>query len=237
MQCSANIRLAACPVSRAFLSASSVSRERGLGIAKEPQSPRSIGQGRYRLVLAKSGRQRTMLGGIVKRNRLIEMRSCFRDISSIQQGSAQVIMPKHSRKRGALLLGKRQEMGGEIATYIAIECHEVRDEDAVEDREQQQRVFGRFSERFSLFDQQTCPLYSRFGFRRSISFDMDERGDERDLKLDLLATQRGRAGQGRDLVKGASELLLRLQPAPSAPATAVPLCPTIRWPLRSCPPG
>ena len=31
--------------------------------------------------------------------------------------------------------------------------------------------------------------------------------DERDLKLDLLATQRGSAGQGRDLVEGARELL------------------------------
>ena len=36
---------------------------------------------------------------------------------------------------------------------------------------------------------------------------MDEWGYERDLKLDLLATQRGRGGQGRDLVEGARELL------------------------------
>ena len=115
---------------------------------------------------------------------------------------------------------------------VAVERHVVRDPEAVEDREQQQRVFGRLSERFSLFDQQTCPLRSRLGFRRGIPFDMDERGYERDLKLDLLATQRGRGGQGRDLVKGARELLYRLRPAPSAPATAVPLCPTIRWPLR-----
>ena len=58
-----------------------------------------------------------------------------------------------------------------------------------------------------MFDQQTCLLHSRFGFRRSIAFDMDERGYERDLKLDLLATQRGRGGQGRDLVERARELL------------------------------
>ena len=90
---------------------------------------------------------------------------------------------------------------------VAVERHEVRDPEAVEDREQQQRVFGRLSERFSLFDQQTCPLRSRLGFRRSIPFDMDEWGYERDLKLDLLATQRGRGGQGRDLVKGTRELL------------------------------
>ena len=69
---------------------------------------------------------------------------------------------------------------------IAVECHKVRDPEAVEDREQQQRVFGRLSERFSLFDQQTCPLHSRLGFRRGIPFDMEEWGYERDLKLDLL---------------------------------------------------
>ena len=86
-----------------------------------------------------------------------------------------------------------------LAHHIAVECHKVRGPEAVEDREQQQRVFGRFSERFSLLDQQTCLLCSRLGFRRGIAFDMDEWGYERDLKLDLLATQRRRAGQRRDL--------------------------------------
>ena len=36
---------------------------------------------------------------------------------------------------------------------------------------------------------------------------MDEGGYERDLKLDLLATQRGCGGQGRDLIECAGELL------------------------------
>ena len=36
---------------------------------------------------------------------------------------------------------------------------------------------------------------------------MHERGDERDLKPDLLATQRGSGGQGRDLAEGVRELL------------------------------
>ena len=56
-----------------------------------------------------------------------------------------------------------------LAHYIAVERHKVRDPKAVEDREQQQRIFGRLSQRFSLFDQQTCPLRSRLGFRRSIA--------------------------------------------------------------------
>ena len=112
-----------------------------------------------------------------------------------------------SGSRRPLLLGERQELRRKLAHHVAVERHEVRDPEAVEDREQQQRVFGRLSERFSLFDQQTCPLRSRLGFRRRISFDMDEWGYQRDLKLDLLATQRGRGGQGRDLVKGTGELL------------------------------
>ena len=81
-------------------------------------------------------------------------------------------MPDHQRTRGFLFLGKRQELGGEIATYIAIECHEVCGEETVEDREQQQRVFRSLSERIGLFDQQTRLLHGRFGFRRSISFDV-----------------------------------------------------------------
>ena len=106
-----------------------------------------------------------------------------------------------------LLLGERQELRRKLAHHVAIERHIVRDPEAVEDRKQQQRIFGRLSERFSLFDQQMCPLRSRLGFRRRISFDMHEWGYQRDLKLDLLATQRGRGRQGRDLVEGPCELL------------------------------
>jgi hypothetical protein len=55
------------------------------------------------------------------------------------------------------------------------------------------------------------PLYGRFGFRCGLSFDVEERRDERHLKFDLLATQCGTAGQGRDLVKGARELSNRFE--------------------------
>ena len=90
-------------------------------------------------------------------------------------------MPDHERDGRPLLLGERQKLRRKLAHHVAIECHIVRDPEAVEDREQQQRVFGRLSERFGLFDQQTCPLHSRLGFRRSIPFDMHEWGYERDL--------------------------------------------------------
>src|ERR1700730_5869581 len=115
-------------------------------------------------------------------------------------------MPNHERAYRPLLLRQRQELRREIANDIAIECHEVRDPEGVEDGEQQQRVFGRLSQRFGLLDQQTCLLRSGLGFGGSIAFDVDEWSYERDLKLDLLATQGPRAGQGRDLVEGPGEL-------------------------------
>ena len=73
-----------------------------------------------------------------------------------------------------LLLGERQELRRKLAHHVAVERHKVRDPEAVEDREQQQRVFGRLSECFGLFDQQACPLHSRLGFRRGIAFDVEE---------------------------------------------------------------
>ena len=75
------------------------------------------------------------------------------------------------------------------------------------DHEQQQRVFGSLAERFGLFEQQTRLLHGGFGFRRSKTFDVNEREDECYLKIDLHAAQRGRAGQGRDLGEDARYLL------------------------------
>ena len=97
-------------------------------------------------------------------------------------------MPYHERDCRPLLLRESEELRREIATDIAIERHKVRDPEAVEDLEQQQRVFGRLSQRLSLLDQQTCLLRSRFGFGGGEALDMVERGYERDLELDLLAT-------------------------------------------------
>src|ERR1700720_3018132 len=98
-------------------------------------------------------------------------------------------MPSHERNCRPLLLRQRQELRREIATGIAIECPHVRYKEGPEDREQQQRIFGRLSQRFGLLDQQTCLLRSRLGFGGGIAFDVDEWSYERDLKLDLLATQ------------------------------------------------
>src|SRR5262249_39792944 len=76
----------------------------------------------------------------------------------------------------------------------------------IEDLEHYQRIFGRLAERISLMDQPTGPLPRRLGFQRSIPFDVDERGDERNLKLHLDAPPRGRGGQDPNLVQSAGEL-------------------------------
>ena len=69
----------------------------------------------------------------------------------------------------SLFLGKRQELRGMLAHHVAVERRNVRDPETVESRKQQQRILGRLAECFSLFDQQTCPLRGRLGFRRGIA--------------------------------------------------------------------
>jgi hypothetical protein len=178
--------------------------ERRLGIAEEPESPRSESQNVHLSVVAKTHCQLTMLGRIIKRERPIEMRSRFDEVPRPQQGKTHKAMPYHKGNRGFLFLGERQEMGHEIATRIGVP-REGRVIEAVEDREQQQRIFGRLSQRLRLFDQQACPLRDRLG--RRIPFDQGERDYQRDLKLDLFAPQRGSGRQGLDLVDGTRELL------------------------------
>src|ERR1035437_1925252 len=129
-----------------------------------------------------------MLGGSVKPDRLIVIPPAFRDVSRKQYRHSHEAMPNHERDWRPLLFGERQELRRKVAQRVAIECHKDRGTDAVEDREQQQRIFGRLSRRFGSLDQQTCLLRSCLGFGGRIAFDMDERGYERDLKLDLLAT-------------------------------------------------
>jgi len=51
-----------------------------------------------------------MFGRIVKRRRLIEMRSPFRDVSRIQQRNTSDAMPDHERTGHPLLLRERQEL-------------------------------------------------------------------------------------------------------------------------------
>src|SRR5215468_5575404 len=115
-------------------------------------------------------------------------------------------MPHHEGPRRFLLICEGQELDSKLTHHVALERYKVRDPKAVKNREQQQRIFRWLSERFSLFDQQTCPLHGRPGFRRRVAPDMQEWGYECNLKLDFFATQGGRGGQGRDLVERTPEL-------------------------------
>ena len=116
-------------------------------------------------------------------------------------------MSDHERHGRGLLLSERQELRRKLTHRVTVEGHHVCDPETVKDREQQQGIVGSLSERIGLFDQQTSPLSSGLRFRRSITFDMEERGYERDLKFDLFATQRRRGRQGRNLAEGTGELL------------------------------
>jgi hypothetical protein len=123
-----------------------------------------------------------MLGRIVKRNCLIEMRSACPDISRTQQGNAHDAVRYQERSGRSLPLGERQELPRKLAHHVAVERYVVRQPDTVEDREQKQRVLRSLSERFSLFDQKSCPLRSGFfdirrdSFRRRTVRDQVPRG-------------------------------------------------------------
>ena len=151
-----------------------------------------------------------MLGRIVERGRAIEVFPTFRDVSRMQQRNTHHTMCCQERSRRSLFLGWGTELLRKLAYHVAVERDEARDPEGVEDREQQQRVFRWFFKPFGLFDQHMSALGSRLGFRSGVPFHMDEWGYERDLKPDLLATQRGRGGQGRYLVNCAGKLNRRL---------------------------
>ena len=108
-----------------------------------------------------------MLGGIVKRNRSIEVWPAFHHIACKAQRNTHEAMAQHERDCRPLFLGERHELRRKLAHHVAIERDNVRDPDAVEDREQQQRVFRRLPERLGLFDQQTYsgPRIGRFAFK------------------------------------------------------------------------
>src|SRR6516162_9815771 len=134
------------------------------------------------------------------------MFSACRWLSGEKHRSANEAMSDHERNGRPLLLGTRQELCRKIATNVTTECHKAPEPEPVEDGKQQQWVLWGFSQRFSLFDQQAGALHGRLSFGRDISPDMEERGYERDLKLDLLATQRRSGGQGGNLVQSKGDL-------------------------------
>jgi hypothetical protein len=148
-----------------------------------------------------------MLLGIVEFDRASELRSACGDVAGGQQGNAHDPMSNDEWTSGLFRLGEFQEFPRELAHCVAIERHIVCHPESVQHRQQQQGILERLAERSCLFNQQLCPFHGSLGFRRGIAFDMEEWGYERDLKLDLIATQRRRARQAGNLGEGTSQLL------------------------------
>src|SRR5262245_61426389 len=116
-------------------------------------------------------------------------------------------MPDHEWNDLPLLLCERHKLRRKLARQVSVERHKACCPGAIEDREKQQWIFGRFSERFCSLDELTRPFNGRLGLRRRIAFYVHESVNECDLQLDLFATHDRRAGQGRNLVKGPRKLL------------------------------
>ena len=84
-------------------------------------------------------------------------------------------MPNHERDCRSLLLGERQELRRNFAQSVAIKRHKFAIQKPYRTENNNSGSSGGSPERFSLFDQQMCTLDSRLGFRRRVSFDVDQR--------------------------------------------------------------
>src|ERR1700688_4648184 len=98
-------------------------------------------------------------------------------------------MSAQERNLPSLFLSKRQQLRGILAHYVAVKRHKLRLKQSVESRKQQQRILGRLTKGFRLFDQQACSVRGRLGLRRGLPFDMLEWVYQRNLKLDFFATK------------------------------------------------
>lgn len=94
-------------------------------------------------------------------------------------------MPGHPWHYCLLFLGERKKLRRKLTHQVAVKGHIIRNPEAIQDREQQQWVFKRLAKRFRAFDQNMRPFYSRFGFGRGISFDMNERVYQCNLHFDF----------------------------------------------------
>ena len=104
-------------------------------------------------------------------------------------------MPDHERDCRPLFLRKRQELRRKLAHRVAIERHKVYVPKAEEDREQQQRVFGGSPNASACSISRRACSAAALVSGAAYPLTWHERCYERDLKLDLLATQRGRGGK------------------------------------------
>ena len=116
-------------------------------------------------------------------------------------------MRDHERDYRSLLLGERQELRRKLAADITIERNpELATHKPCRTENRSSGSSGGSPSASARSINQTRPFGTRLGFRRCISFDVHKWRYERDLKLDLLATQRGSGGQRCDLGKRTREL-------------------------------
>jgi hypothetical protein len=125
---------------------------RALAIAKQPLGQRSKGQKCGSRVLAETRSERAMLDGIIKRDCSVEVIDCsieviatLDQIAGKHQRNTHDTVPNHERDWRSLFFGERQELRRKLSHGIPIERPSVRDPDAIEHYEQEQRVFGRLS--------------------------------------------------------------------------------------------
>ena len=89
----------------------------------------------------------------------------------------------------ALCLSASAELRRKLADHIAIKPNKVRRTKAVEDREQQQRVFGVAHQALQLVRSSRRVARQQPWSRSRVPFDVHERGYKRHLQLDLFAPQ------------------------------------------------
>ena len=125
---------------------------RALAIAKQPLGQRSKAQNCGSWVLAETCSKRMMLTGVIKRDCSIEVIDCsieviatLDQIASKHQRNAHDTMPNQERDWRSLFFGEHQKLCRKLSHRIPIERPSLRDPDAIEHNEQEQRVFGRLS--------------------------------------------------------------------------------------------
>ena len=116
-------------------------------------------------------------------------------------------MTDHDRGGRPLHFRELEELRREFPRDIAVERQRVRAPNSIENRKQRQGIFRLLAQRLRLLDEEARLLDRRLRFGRGIAFDVHQDVSERDLKLDLLAAEVGRAGQDRDLGKRPRKLL------------------------------
>src|SRR5262249_7859337 len=110
-------------------------------------------------------------------------------------------MSNHNRGGRALLLCKRKELPRKHGGSVAVEGHKFWYEETIEDGVKKERVFDVLPQAFRLLDHQPGVVERRYSLGYGKSLAMIQSVRKSDLELDLLAAQRGRCRQRRNLVE------------------------------------